>query len=360
MRFLATLLLALLLAPAPLPARTVPRATPAATTAQPADGPCVVWEGRKAKVLRFVQGRTETAPLGAGFRLDLPGLPPLRLDPAAPAPARAEFPLPAAVAAVSDIHGNAPGLLALLTAQGILDRDRRWAFGKGHLVVVGDMLDRGGQVTEVLWLLRSLEAQARAAGGAVHVLLGNHETMVLKGDLRYVNPKYLALPLPPPALYGPDTELGRWLRSRPVLLRLGEVLFVHGGPSAEFAAAHGDLAAVNAAARQEWLGDKGAVMGNGGPLWYRGLIPGAAGPGASDADVAAVLRAYGATTLVVGHTTLDQVTAFHGNRVYGIDAGLKDGKPGELWLQLGGRRFRGLADGSRIPLESTEPAPSNR
>jgi len=356
MRFLGTLLLALLLAPAPLPARAAPQAA----LIQSDDGPCVVWEGRKAKVLRFIQGRTEAAPLGPGFVLDLPGLPPLRLAPDAPAPARAEFPLPAAVAAISDIHGNCAGALALLTAQGILDRDRRWAFGKGHLVVVGDMLDRGGQVTEVLWLLRSLEVQARAAGGAVHVLLGNHETMVLKGDLRYVNPRYMALPLPPPALYGPDTELGRWLRSRPVLLRLGDVLFVHGGPSAEFAAAHGDLAGVNAAARQEWLGDKGAVMGNGGPLWYRGLIPGAAGPGASDADVAAVLHAYRAATLVVGHSTLDQVTAFHGGRVYGIDAGLKDGKAGELWLQLRGRRFRGLADGRRVPFDpgpaSTSPA----
>ena len=67
-----------------------------------------------------------------------------------------------------------------------------------------------------------------------------------------------------------------------------------------------------------------------------------------------------ARLLVVGHSTLPRITAFHDGRVLGIDAGLKDGKPGELWLQLGGRRFRGLADGSRIPLESTEPAPSNR
>jgi hypothetical protein len=344
MRFLAALLTALLLAPAALRAQ----APPTAVQALQDDGPYVLWEGRKGKVLRVHEGKVEETFLGASFKLDLPGLPALRLDPAPPAPARAVYPLPRNLAAVSDAHGHYQALVALLAAQGIITRDRRWAFGKGHLMVLGDMFDRGDQVTEILWLLRSLERQALEAGGMVHVLLGNHEVMAMKGDLRYLNPKYKALPYAIPFLYGPETELGRWLRSLPILAKMGDLLFLHGGLSPAFAAAHPDLHAVNAAARQELLGETGPVLGDAGPLWYRGLITG--DPGPTEAEVAILLRAYRVRTLVLGHTTLDRVTVFHDGRVYGIDAGLKDGKPGELWLQLGGKRYRGLADGTRIPL----------
>ena len=40
---------------------------------------------------------------------------------------------------------------------------------------------------KVLDLLMRLESEARAAGGAVHVVLGNHEVMNIAGDLRYVS-----------------------------------------------------------------------------------------------------------------------------------------------------------------------------
>jgi hypothetical protein len=352
MRLLAPLLLALLLVPAGLQAR------PQAPAAQQEDGPYVLWDGPKARVLRQRQGTLQEAPLPASGLLDLPSLPPLPLSALAPAPAPAEFPLPSRLAAFSDAHGNYASLVKLLTAQGILSKDLRWAFGKGHLVGVGDMVDRGGQVTEILWLLRSLERQAKAAGGGVHVLLGNHETMNMKGDLRYVNAKYLALSQPIATLLGPASEQGRWLRSLPVMARFGDILFVHGGPSPAFAASGRSLAEVNTAARQELAaeGKGGPVLGNTGPLWYRGLIPGAAGgAGPSDAEVAALLKAYRATSVVVGHTTPDHVTVFHGGLVTGIDAGLKDGQPGELWLQIDGKRYRGLADGTRVPLTG-EPA----
>ena len=36
---------------------------------------------------------------------------------------------------------------------GIIDKNLNWKFGKGHLVVLGDIFDRGSMVTEVLWHL---------------------------------------------------------------------------------------------------------------------------------------------------------------------------------------------------------------
>ena len=338
------LALSLLLLAVPVLAQAPPAATE--------DGPYVLWEGQQAKVLRIRQGKAETTPLAADRKLRIDGLPPLTLSPGLSQPEACIQPLPVRIAAVSDTHGNFAGLATLLEKHGIMNASHRWTFDQGHLVVVGDTFDRGGGVTECLWLLRSLQAQAP---GRVHVLLGNHEAMVLKGDVRYLNPKYQALPgllaLDIPALYGPDSEQGRWLRSLNILLRLGDILFVHGGPSPALAAQGLELPDLNAQGREALgLSTASPVLGNIGPLWYRGLIPGASALDATDEQVTAILKAFHASFLVVGHSTQDRVTAFHQGRVFGIDAGLQTGKDGELWLWENGKAARGRMDGTRVPL----------
>ncbi len=50
---------------------------------------------------------------------------------------------------------------------------------------VGDVLDRGDQELRILYFLERLAREAAAAGGAVHALLGNHETMNVGGNFRY-------------------------------------------------------------------------------------------------------------------------------------------------------------------------------
>jgi len=336
---------------------------PAAATAQEAlsDGPHVLWEGRKAEVLSVREGRVKRSVLGARYNLALPGLPALRLEPKGPASPLLEAPAPDRLAAVSDVHGNLAGLQALLRGQGITDATNHWTFGKGHLVVVGDVMDRGAQVTDCYWLLRSLEAQALKQGGRVHMVMGNHESMVMKGDLRYVNPKYrqLSAGLLPglDTLYGPESEVGRWLRLRPALIRIGRTLFIHGGISPQLLGERPSLKEVNARLAVAWKAgttdeERKAVLGTHGPLWYRGLIPGAdAKLGDATVDhVQALLKAFDADRVVVGHTTLDTVTTFHEGRVIGVDAGLKDGKPGALLLLERGKAFIGLPDGTRQAL----------
>ena len=351
-----TILATLLLALAPLSAQ--PPQPPLAASALE-DGPYVLWDGPRAKVLRVRQGQVEAQPLGADRKLTLEGLPALTLPADPPKPRPCQVPLPARIAAVSDIHGNFTGFKTLLTRHGILDGRGRWSYGRGHLVVAGDVFDRGAGVTESLWLLRSLEVQARKAGGDVHVILGNHEAMILNGDLRYLNPKYTAvaelLGKSIPALYGPDTEQGRWLRSLNVMVRLGDILFAHGGPSPALAAQAPELQALNTQFRKDLdAGSHPALMGSDGPVWYRGLVPGAnashGGADASETDVTAILKAFQVRWLVVGHSTIEQVTAFHGGRVFAIDAGLQHPDRGELWLWEKGKVYRGLLDGSRVPM----------
>lgn len=328
------------------------------------DGPHVLWEGHEAKVIRIADGKVDIQPLPKPYRLALPaGLGMFTLDPRAPEAPKATYPLPPRICAVSDIHGNFQGLRALLKAHGVIDAHGGWRYGKGHLVVVGDVADRGAQVTEAYWLLRALEVGARKAGGRVHVLMGNHEIMSMRGDLRYQNPKYQAIRqqvLPPdvPDFFAPATDLGRWLRVRPTMLRLGDILFTHGGPSPDLATRGLSLDQVNEAVQAALAGGKDhpeakPMLGTTGPLWYRGLIPGADPKklDASGEQVGTVLKAFGARAVVVGHSTLEQVSAFHGGRVFGIDAGLKDGHAGQVWIHEGGKSYRGLPNGTRQPLD---------
>ena len=120
---------------------------------------------------------------------------PILLAVALPAVTRAdEQPAPGAwtgapkIVAVGDLHGSYDKAMRLLEAAGLLDEDLHWAGGEQHLVVAGDMLDRGAGDRPVMDFMRRLQEESEAAGGRVHALLGNHEAMNLMRDLRYVNP----------------------------------------------------------------------------------------------------------------------------------------------------------------------------
>jgi len=116
-----------------------------------------------------------------------------------------------------------------------MDKRFNWTFGSGHLVICGDLFNRGRNVTEFLWLLYRLEDKAKAAGGYVHVILGNHDIMNLSGDLRFVDRKYLlsarSLGMDYAKLYDQNTELGSWLRTKNIMEKIGDKIFVHGGIS---------------------------------------------------------------------------------------------------------------------------------
>jgi hypothetical protein len=143
---------------------------------------------------------------------------------------------------IGDTHGMHDALVRGLRNAGLVDQDLRWTGGRKHLVFAGDLLDRGPDVMRNVWLIYRLEREAAEAGGAVHTILGNHEIMVMLGDLRYVHPKERQIA----ALHGIGYDdlfdvrrsvLGRWLASKPALLRIGRVLIAHGGVDDAFVGA---------------------------------------------------------------------------------------------------------------------------
>ncbi len=270
------------------------------------------------------------------------------------------LPQPSRWAAISDIHGQHELFLRLLRAHKIIGARDQWTFGKGVLVIAGDVFDRGPKQTEALWAIYRLAQQAEAAGGSVQMVLGNHESMVLRGDLRYLHPKYpqvaALLQRRFSALYGMDTELGQWLRTRATVLKMGDTLFLHGGLSPDLSQQAPSLAALNAKIRarvgdsREALQDDPQaawLLASNGPLWYRGYF---VMPRASSAQIDKLLEDFSVKRIVVGHTTRDEVTSLYGGRVVGVDANLKDGVRGELLIWENNQLVRGLLDGSRLPL----------
>ncbi len=286
-------------------------------------------------------------------------------------PDRAELPIGRDVPlfVVADTHGEYEILVELLRAQRIVDRRLGWSYGRGHLVVLGDMFDRGAHQTEILWLLYKLEAEARRAGGGVHVVLGNHELMILKGDLRYLHPGYARaaqlLDRPFPRLYGPDTVLGAWLRGKPVLLKLGRDLYAHGGVSPKAAEQGLSVGQVNAAFRAalDRLSSGGQspdatgtlITGPDGPLWYRGYFAlDDRGAAARADEVRRLLDSYRTDRILVGHTPVDRVHLRYGGKVVAVQVYPHRDDQGAARIgavrRMNGRWSIANADGSRAAL----------
>ncbi|ABV86484.1 metallophosphoesterase [Shewanella pealeana] len=263
------------------------------------------------------------------------------------------------VVALSDVHGQFDVLLTLLKNQDIINADNNWAFGDGHMVMTGDMFDRGDQINEVLWFMYQLDRQAKAAGGMVHLLMGNHEQMVLGGDLRYVHERYdLASKLldrSNDALYGEDTEIGQWLRSKNTLVKVNDVLYMHGGISSEWLERQLTIAEANRLFRANIGRPKAELKkdellsflfyGNG-PTWYRGYFSDAF----SEAELDKILAYFDVKHITVGHTSQKQVLGLFDNKLIAIDSSIKLGEQGELLLIENNKLIRGLFNGEREAL----------
>ncbi|WAC03282.1 hypothetical protein N7U66_06875 [Lacinutrix neustonica] len=64
---------------------------------------------------------------------------------------------------ISDIEGNYEAFASFLFANKIMDENHNWIFGTGHLVLVGDFVDRGKNVTQVLGLFTSLSIKQKSS-----------------------------------------------------------------------------------------------------------------------------------------------------------------------------------------------------
>jgi hypothetical protein len=240
---------------------------------------------------------------------------------------------PKTILATSDIEGNYFAYVELLKGNGVVDEQLNWSFEDNHLVIVGDLVDRGDYVTQVLWLTYKLDKQAEAVGGKVHVILGNHDLMCMSGDDRYADEKYLNmaknLNLEYKELYGTNFEIGRWLRTKNAIEKVGDHLFVHGGISPSILELKLSLQDMNDLIKP-YYGQKiddrvpkpaYSLFKTAGLFWYRGYVKGKEGvySKASQEEVDAILDFYKASSIVVGHCVMDDIQTDYKGRVITID-----------------------------------------
>jgi hypothetical protein len=173
------------------------------------------------------------------------------------------------VVSVGDLHGAYEAFVSILRETELIDEDLGWIGGDACLVQLGDVVDRGPNGRSILDLLMRLSEEHP---GRVRPLLGNHETMALVRDLRYVSPEEYATfqkeettqdrrralrafsqkvgPGATPAAveskfdelypvgwfgrekaFSPDGTYGAWLLARDAATKINGVVYVHGGLS---------------------------------------------------------------------------------------------------------------------------------
>ncbi|SFD74029.1 metallophosphoesterase [Pseudoalteromonas denitrificans] len=264
------------------------------------------------------------------------------------------------IAAISDVHGQVGIFSQLLEKNGVIDALHNWSWGKGHLVITGDIFDRGDTVTEALWLVYKLEQQALKAGGKLHYLLGNHEYMVLRGDDRYLHNKYIKtlnlVNRDLKSLFSINTVLGRWLRSKATVIKINDFVFLHGGIHQDFLDLNLSLEQTNEQFRQSIGLSKedikqndifNILQGATGPVWYRGFFT---DTNLNQVDIEKILKQIKAKHIIVGHTSMDQLETRFDNRILAIDSSIKNAEKGELLIWRKKQFMRGNMQGVQTRL----------
>jgi len=281
------------------------------------------------------------------------------------------------IVAIADIHGDIDAFREILKGTGIVDEEFNWIAGQTHLVQLGDVMDRGNFGPYCFDLLMKLEIQAEEAGGAVHVLIGNHEEANIYGTAPttsdYVSLSQFWYFLPNDYIkererpirekydgdgYNQEEEAavmrfwekvkndsddeavdkyhesfvrqyGEWLITKNVVIKLNDIVFTHGGVDESYSEM--GIAKINKLMREDL--DKlkfGKPLYNrprvayqpNAPQWFRGLIRKEEDSFSDDVD--RILANLEANFMVVGHTVRRETRKLDrfGGRIWGIDTGI--------------------------------------
>jgi hypothetical protein len=274
---------------------------------------------------------------------------------------------PPRIVAIGDVHGDLAATRRALKLAGAIDDADRWIGGSLVVVQTGDQLDRGDDEQAILDLLDGLVAQAKAAGGALVVLNGNHEVMNALGDFRYVtpagmrdfdgvqganldDPRLASLPAElraRAAAFIPGGPYAKRLAERHVAVIVGDTAFVHGGIAPEHVPM---LPKLDAGVRDLLAGREvsseivQAAMDPEGPLWTREFAW--TDEPAACQRLGQSLAALGVSRMVVGHTVQEEgVTSACEGRVWRIDVGMAAhyGGPTQV-IEIRGAEVKVLGD----------------
>ncbi len=297
------------------------------------------------------------------------------------------------IIAIGDLHGDYQAYIDLLSRAGLIDKEKNWSGGNAIFVQTGDIADRGPDTLKIINHLKQIRKEAEQEGGQVITLVGNHEAMNMTRDLRYVHPgEYRAFKtknskslrsatykanqdnieafyrrkdpelsdkdirkawmksmplgrLEHQQAWAPDGDIGSWVLQNPAVAIVGDVLFVHGGLSADYR--HLSVETINArvseALHKQTESQDSIINTETGPLWYRGLVAqkSTGSHSETETEIKRVLGNYDVDHIVVGHTpSRSGIRAHFDGRLIQIDTGASDHYGGtESFLRIEGGRI---------------------
>ncbi|MES2653093.1 MAG: metallophosphoesterase [Bacteroidota bacterium] len=233
------------------------------------------------------------------------------------------------ILAISDIESGYKTFRDFLIGNKVINKNLNWTFGTGHLVLVGDFVDRDFSATQVLWFIYKLEQDAAKLGGTVHFILGNHELKNMQGNYDSTSPKYFhvasILEKKQNELYDSSSFMGKWMSSKNSIELINGVLFTHGGLHPKLAGYKLNLNEINKIVSDNYYKPYYPKPGktvlqfltstNTGISWYRGYFKG----DLTQEDVERGLDQFKAKSIVVGHTLQSKVNTKYNGKVIGID-----------------------------------------
>ena len=273
-----------------------------------------------------------------------------------PAAASPGLPAQKRLVAIGDLHADLDNARRAFRLAGAIDERDAWIGGPLTIVQMGDLIGRGSQDREVLEFVLALQTKAAAAGGTLHVILGNHEVFAARPDHRWVapdafaafdgipklnlrDPRVLALPVPERSRFAalmPGSAFATRIATFPAVLKIGDIVFAHGGVLPLWAEYGIDR--LNADVRA-WLMGKSADepratsglddgSGDDGVMWSRHF---AAAPESIACPLATEsLDRLKARRMVVAHTVLKSITSRCDDRIWAIDVGISRYYGGDL------------------------------
>ena len=271
---------------------------------------------------------------------------PVAVQPAAAASLSERISRPVAprIVAIGDLHGDMGAVRRALRLAGAIDASNKWIGGSLIVVQTGDQIDRGDDDRAILDAFDKWADEAKAAGGELLSLLGNHEIMNVMLDFRYVTPgaytTFADVKADTPfgadaagqfgekargrvLAFAPGGTYAKRLAQRPVIARIGDSVFVHGGLLDKHITYGLDLA--NDEVRAFLNGKVGKspaiVTGEDGLVWLRTYSQ---DPTPTEcASLRQALSRLNAKRLVVGHTVQDKkITQACDGAVHRIDVGM--------------------------------------
>lgn len=252
-----------------------------------------------------------------------------------------EYPMPDRLVIIGDIHGDIKRFKNILLDAKIINNNIEWIAEPQNTIVIqmGDQIDslnrienNDWEVIEDLEMIKFtdlLDKIANAKGGKVISIIGNHEFMNILGNYTYVSAKSIANNVKRRIeLFKPGGQLSKILSDRPIIIKIGSLLFCHAGLTVSHLFVlqkyNKDIFYLNKLwklfvntnninnSEDSEIFSK-IILDDDGILWTRNLTIGE--------ELNIVLKSINCNHMFVGHTVVDNIKLINNNLWY-TDTGI--------------------------------------